>query len=175
MTPTVGVANRFPYAPALMGAKDETAETGTSEWFICVRLPPDLAQRPHFYVLPRMVVSALLYLDHRHFLATPGKGGRPHVDSPVRNCGSPTFMPGRSPGQHSGLSRMRASQSGRSQPMRPTGCLQRIRLHVFLRGEPPETTPASSRGEPILAQIAQIRPDIAERFMHYVLASRREL
>ena len=49
-------------------------------------------ERPDFYVIPRNVVAALIWVDHRRWLAQPSRTGKPHVDSEQRNI-SPDQVP----------------------------------------------------------------------------------
>jgi hypothetical protein len=41
-------------------------------------------EQPLVYVVPSAIVADVLLRTHRAWLATPGKGGRPHKDSKVR-------------------------------------------------------------------------------------------
>jgi len=42
-------------------------------------------QRPSFHVVPSKIVAKFTADSHQRWLRTPGRGGRQHVDSPVRN------------------------------------------------------------------------------------------
>jgi hypothetical protein len=53
------------------------------QWFVLVALGGEL-DRPRFYVIPRDHVAAMVYLGHRNWLVTPGRGGKPHNDNPQR-------------------------------------------------------------------------------------------
>lgn len=55
-----------------------------NEWIALVALR-ESAARAEFYIVPRNVVAAFIYVDHRVWLATPGKGGQPHKDNEQRN------------------------------------------------------------------------------------------
>lgn len=53
------------------------------EWFILVRLQgPD--QRPDFYVVPRNVTAAYIYVGHRAWLTGSSKSGKPHQNTSMR-------------------------------------------------------------------------------------------
>jgi len=41
-------------------------------------------ERPRYHVVPSRVVAKHLKADHKKWINTPGKGGRMHVDNPVR-------------------------------------------------------------------------------------------
>ena len=47
---------------------------------------------PDTYVVPSGVVADVLSLSHRVWLETPGRGGRPHRDHPMRRL-LPTYSP----------------------------------------------------------------------------------
>jgi len=61
----------------LLKKSEERLSTRPDEWFVFVALR-ELDERPDFYIVPRNVVACRLYSDHRNWLATPGRGGRPH-------------------------------------------------------------------------------------------------
>jgi hypothetical protein len=54
-----------------LGKKDEQPGTGGNEWYVFVGLK-DLDARPDFYVMPRGVVAAVVYLEHRAWLTLKG-------------------------------------------------------------------------------------------------------
>ena len=39
---------------------------------------------PHYHLVPSSVVAEYTERTHREWLATPGRGGRPHKDQPIR-------------------------------------------------------------------------------------------
>jgi hypothetical protein len=43
-----------------------------------------VGERPRYHVVPSRAVADQLKADHAKWLSTPGKGGRQHVDNPVR-------------------------------------------------------------------------------------------
>jgi hypothetical protein len=47
-------------------------------------------QRPSFHIVPSEAVARLVGEDHREWLGTPGRGGRRHVDNPVRRFVDPS-------------------------------------------------------------------------------------
>ena len=65
-------------------SKDERVARHDNEWYALVGLR-GIDERPDFYLLPRDHVAVHLYVGHRHWLSEPGRGGRPHVDSPMRS------------------------------------------------------------------------------------------
>jgi hypothetical protein len=68
----------------VLGAKDETPTRKTNEWVALVRLGK-LHERATFWLIPRNHVAALLWVEHKRWLAVPGRGGRVHKDNPIRN------------------------------------------------------------------------------------------
>jgi hypothetical protein len=68
-----------------LNEKLETPTSADNEWVVFVALHEGEADPPEYYVVPRNLVSALIYVRHRSWLATPGRNGRPHKDTPVRN------------------------------------------------------------------------------------------
>jgi hypothetical protein len=45
---------------------------------------------PSFHIVARETVAKYIADDHRRWLSTPGRGGRAHVDNPVRKFSDPT-------------------------------------------------------------------------------------
>jgi len=68
----------------ILSAKDEMPTDRADAWYALVGMNGELA-RPEFYIVPRNHVSAHLFVGHRHWLRTPGKGGKVHQDSGMRN------------------------------------------------------------------------------------------
>jgi hypothetical protein len=52
--------------------KDERPESRDHEWYVLVALRGPL-DRPSFYIVPRHVIAALAYLEHREWLANTGR------------------------------------------------------------------------------------------------------
>lgn len=57
---------------------------GRDEWFVLIALR-DPGSRPDFYVVPRDVMSACVFVGHHAWLAGSSKAGVPHKDSSTRN------------------------------------------------------------------------------------------
>jgi len=76
----------------ILGVKDETPTARTDSWYVLVGMNGETA-RPDFYVVPRNHVSAHLYVGHQYWLQTPGKGGKVHQDSGMRNIYPPEVQP----------------------------------------------------------------------------------
>lgn len=55
-----------------------------NEWFVLVALG-DTGTRPDFYVVPRAVVGAFVFVAHRAWLTGKSKSGKPHRDNSMRN------------------------------------------------------------------------------------------
>lgn len=64
--------------------KNEAPSARDGLWFVLVALRGE-AERPAFYVIPRDHLAAMIYADHREWLATPGRGGKAHNDNEQRN------------------------------------------------------------------------------------------
>ncbi len=66
----------------IMGRKHETPIAGL---FFCLVAFPSTEDGQHdVYVMPSEIIAIVLSTDHRLWLSTPGKNGRPHQDGPVR-------------------------------------------------------------------------------------------
>jgi len=55
-----------------LGLKDERPGERDNEWYVFVALG-DLSERADFYVVPRHVVAALAYLEHKEWMADRGR------------------------------------------------------------------------------------------------------
>ena len=66
-----------------LGERDERTYPRDPGWVVLVGLAGEL-ERPSFFVIPRCHLAAMLYAQHRWWLAEPGKRGRPHTDNPRR-------------------------------------------------------------------------------------------
>jgi hypothetical protein len=42
-------------------------------------------ERPRFHIVPSEIVAKTISGSHRQWLTTPGRAGRQHIDTPVRN------------------------------------------------------------------------------------------
>ncbi len=62
--------------------KVEEAQLAENLFFVFVSLNGDAP--PSFHVVPREVVVRYATESHARWLATPGRGGRPHQDNPMR-------------------------------------------------------------------------------------------
>jgi hypothetical protein len=67
--------------------KKAEADLAENLFYVFVCLPP--SGSPLFYVVPREVVARYVYDSHREWLATPGRGGRSHVDTDMRRFKDP--------------------------------------------------------------------------------------
>jgi hypothetical protein len=63
---------------------EEPSPPSQNEWFVFTRLQ-GLGQRPIFYVMPRDVVAAYLFLSHRIWLTSSKPDGMPRVGDTQRN------------------------------------------------------------------------------------------
>jgi len=57
---------------------------GRNEWFVLVALH-GVDARPDFFVIPRNVVAAYVYVSYRSWLSAPTKKGEPHKETTMRN------------------------------------------------------------------------------------------
>lgn len=64
---------------------EHPAALGANEWYVCVELR-DAASRADFYVVPRNVIAAFVWVNHRAWLAGTKKDGTARKDSNMRNC-----------------------------------------------------------------------------------------
>jgi|SRR5579884_1837848 len=56
-----------------LGAKDESGPYGSNDWYIFVKLGTEVPAR--YWVVPRLVVSAVVYSSHEHYKSYSGKNG----------------------------------------------------------------------------------------------------
>lgn len=68
----------------LTSSSEDPSPPGQNEWFIFVRLKGP-TERPIFYVMPRRVVSAYLFLSYRIWLRGTKPDGTPRVGDNQRN------------------------------------------------------------------------------------------
>lgn len=63
---------------------DEQVGPATAQWYVLVRLG-GVGSRPDFYVVPALVIAALVYVDHRRWLEEPSsRTGEPRKDTAIR-------------------------------------------------------------------------------------------
>ena len=68
--------------------KDERVGPATAQWYVLVRLG-GVGSRPDFYVVPALVIAALVYVDHRRWLEQPSsRTGEARKDTAIRACKS---------------------------------------------------------------------------------------
>ncbi len=65
----------------MLGAKAEKL-AAKSLFYVFVRLHD--GGIPDFHVVPSRIVAQFVTKDNRDWLATPGRGGRPHRENPIR-------------------------------------------------------------------------------------------
>lgn len=76
----------------VLGAKDEGISDGDHSWYVFVALAGQ-TERPVFYVLPRNHVAALLFVGHRNYIKSPGRGGRERKNGTVRKVFAAEIAP----------------------------------------------------------------------------------
>jgi hypothetical protein len=64
--------------------KNEHPSKREGQWFVLVALQAE-TERPRFYVIPRDHVAAMVFAEHQEWLATPGRGDKPHNENDQRN------------------------------------------------------------------------------------------
>jgi hypothetical protein len=67
----------------------EAAETDTAENLVYVLVRLNGLGVPEYYIVPRTAVAKYVREGHRAWLATPGRGGKPHKDNPMRTFRDP--------------------------------------------------------------------------------------
>ncbi len=91
-----------PDATKSVGIQVKTSQGTRADWMLHKKAEADLAENlfyvfvclpplglPLFYVVPREVVAKYVHDSHREWLATPGRGGRQHVDTDMRHFKDP--------------------------------------------------------------------------------------
>jgi hypothetical protein len=68
-----------------LSEKLERGTDASNEWIIFVALREEERTPVEYYVVPRNVIGALIFVDHRRWLDTPGRHGQPHKDNAQRN------------------------------------------------------------------------------------------
>lgn len=63
---------------------ESPSPSARNEWFILVALRGP-STRPDFFVVPRNVVAAYVYVGHQAWLTAPAKNGKPHKPNSMRN------------------------------------------------------------------------------------------
>lgn len=51
-----------------------------------------LDQRPDYYIIPKNLFARWIALGHQRWLRTPGRGGRRHIDNPIRGFNRRDFQ-----------------------------------------------------------------------------------
>jgi hypothetical protein len=67
-----------------LGEKSEAPATAQNQWYVFVMLNKE-RMRPRFFVVPRNVVAAAMYAEHREWLSRTARDGTPHRENPRRN------------------------------------------------------------------------------------------
>ncbi len=89
-------------ATQTVGIQVKTNQANRREWMLNRKAEADQAEnlfyvfvrlngtgQPAFHIVPRAIVAQFVRTDHRAWLKTPGKSGRPHVDTPMRKFKDP--------------------------------------------------------------------------------------
>jgi|ERR1035437_1638194 hypothetical protein len=65
---------------------NEKSETFVSDYHFYIFVAfSGVQERPAYHIVPSRVVSEHIAATHKHWLTTPGRGGRKHVDTPMRH------------------------------------------------------------------------------------------
>lgn len=68
------------------------SRVGANEWYVFIEFDsPEV--RPVFYVVPRNVVAAFVWIGHRAWLGGTGRGSRKRNDNPMRNLSASELEP----------------------------------------------------------------------------------
>ena len=51
-----------------------------------------IGEKPDYYIIPKNLFAEWMTRQHREWLATPGRLGRPHVDNPTRTFNKTHFI-----------------------------------------------------------------------------------
>jgi hypothetical protein len=81
----IGIQVKTNYGDRKSWLLNEKAENFHAEnlFYVFVNLI-GVEQLPEYYIVPSVVVSEHIRKGHEKWLATPGKKGQPHIDSPMR-------------------------------------------------------------------------------------------
>lgn len=84
-------------ATETVGIQVKTNQSNRREWMLNKKAEADRAENlfyvfvrlngtsePAYHIVPRATVAQFVRADHRAWLRVPGKGGRAHVDTPMR-------------------------------------------------------------------------------------------
>jgi hypothetical protein len=84
-------------ATKTVGIQVKTNQGSDKEWILSKKAETEIAENlfyifvnlnggaiPEYHIVPRNIVAQYLRENHHNWLQTPGRGGRPHVDNPVR-------------------------------------------------------------------------------------------
>ena len=85
-TKTASYGNQFQVSSAI-----ELPSTAENEWVVLVKLQ-EVGIRPRFFVLPHNHLAAASYAQHARWLATPGRNGQRHNDTPRRTLVAQQFF-----------------------------------------------------------------------------------
>lgn len=85
-----------------VGIQVKTHQGSGREWLLTKKAEESLAENlfyvfvrlnglgePAYYVVPRQEAAEYVRENHRRWLSTPGRGGRAHVDNPMRKFADP--------------------------------------------------------------------------------------
>lgn len=76
-----------PGNPFTLNLKDEAIGVAENEWYVLVALGA-LDERPRFYVVPRHVMAAFTYFEHRDWLTSKGLLHKPAKPGQTRRSGT---------------------------------------------------------------------------------------
>ena len=82
-----------------LSEKLEQGTDASNEWIIFVSLQEEARSGWGVYcsIVPRNVISALIFIDYRRWLDTPGRHGQQHKDNPQRNANAGQLQAYRDP------------------------------------------------------------------------------
>ena len=85
-TKTASLGNQF-----MVNATMERPSSANNEWVVLVKLH-EMRTRASFFIVPHNHVAAAAYAQHRRWLATPGRDGQQHRDTPRRMLIAKQFL-----------------------------------------------------------------------------------
>jgi len=87
-----------PDAKRSVGIQVKTTQASAKKWVLNKKAEQDIAENlfyvfvnlnhgkpPEYHVVPRQDVTKLVRETHAAWLKTPGRGGKAHMDNPIRN------------------------------------------------------------------------------------------
>jgi hypothetical protein len=88
-TKSVGIQVKTKQGRGAYWVLNKKVESDVAENLFFVFVTLNALESPHYYVVPRRDVARFVTDSHTKWLKTPGRGGRKHVDNPMRKFKDP--------------------------------------------------------------------------------------